>query len=79
MGKKIIVPFLATLVLASVHLAQAQQNKVYRVGVIHEGGPLGVHYLSADLTAKRLAILKEGGLKYEVQHFCRSQRRCCHG
>jgi hypothetical protein len=42
MGKKIIVPFLATLVLASVHLAQAQQAKVYRVGVIHEGGPFYV-------------------------------------
>ena len=39
MGKKIIALFLATLVLASVHLAQAQQAKVYRVGVIHEGGP----------------------------------------
>ena len=39
MSKKIIVPLLATLVLASVHLAQAQQPKVYRVGVIHEGGP----------------------------------------
>jgi hypothetical protein len=39
MSKKIIVPFLATLVLASVHLAQAQQAKMYRVGVILEGGP----------------------------------------
>jgi ABC-type uncharacterized transport system substrate-binding protein len=37
MRKKIIVPLLATLVLVSVHLAQAQQ--VYRVGVIYEGGP----------------------------------------
>jgi putative ABC transport system substrate-binding protein len=42
MGKKIIVPFLAALVLASVHLAQSQQAKVYRVGVIHEGGPFYV-------------------------------------
>src|ERR1700681_2781535 len=39
MSKKIIVPFLATLVLASVHLAQAQQAKAYRVGVILQGGP----------------------------------------
>jgi putative tryptophan/tyrosine transport system substrate-binding protein len=39
MSKKIIVPLLATLVLVSVHLAEAQQAKVYRVGVIHEGGP----------------------------------------
>jgi putative ABC transport system substrate-binding protein len=39
MSKKIIVALLATLVLVSVHLAQAQQAKVYRIGVIHEGGP----------------------------------------
>jgi len=38
MSKKIFVPYLATLVLASAHLAQAQQSRVYRVGVIHEGG-----------------------------------------
>jgi len=34
--------FLATLLLASVPLSQAQQTKVYRVGVIYEGGPLGL-------------------------------------
>ena len=39
MSKRIIVAFLATLVLVSDHLAQAQQAKVYRIGVIHEGGP----------------------------------------
>jgi len=39
MGKKIVVPFLATLVLALVPLAQAQQTKIYRIGVILEGGP----------------------------------------
>jgi putative tryptophan/tyrosine transport system substrate-binding protein len=39
MSKKVIVALLATLVLVSVHLAEAQQAKVYRVGVIHEGGP----------------------------------------
>jgi putative ABC transport system substrate-binding protein len=38
-SKKIIVPLLATLALAFVHLAQAQQAKVYRVGVVLEGGP----------------------------------------
>ena len=42
MSKKIIVPLLAALVLVSVHLAQAQQTRVYRVGVIHEGGPFTV-------------------------------------
>ena len=39
MSKKLFISVLATLVLPSVHLAQAQQAKVYRVGVIHEGGP----------------------------------------
>ena len=39
MREKIIVPLLASLVLASIHLAQAQQTKVYRVGVIVQGGP----------------------------------------
>jgi putative ABC transport system substrate-binding protein len=39
MNKKTVVAFLATWVLASVHLVQAQQAKVYRVGVIFEGGP----------------------------------------
>ncbi|HWZ72883.1 MAG TPA: ABC transporter substrate-binding protein [Casimicrobiaceae bacterium] len=39
MRKKIIVPLLAALVLVSAHLAQAQQARVYRVGIIHEGGP----------------------------------------
>lgn len=39
MNVKMIAPFLALLVLASVHPTQAQQAKVYRVGVIFEGGP----------------------------------------
>jgi len=38
MNKKTVVAFLATWALASVDLAQAQQAKVYRVGVILEGG-----------------------------------------
>jgi putative tryptophan/tyrosine transport system substrate-binding protein len=42
MSKVKLVSFLATLLLASLHLAQAQQSKVYRVGVIHEGGPFTV-------------------------------------
>jgi putative tryptophan/tyrosine transport system substrate-binding protein len=45
MIRKILVPFLATLVVVSVHLAQAQQARVYRVGVIHEGGP---YYVAID-------------------------------
>jgi Fe2+ transport system protein FeoA len=39
MSIKIVVPLIATFILASAHLAQAQQARVYRVGVIHEGGP----------------------------------------
>jgi len=39
-SKKLIIPLLATLVPASVHLAQAQQARIYRVVVIHEGGPV---------------------------------------
>ena len=39
MNKKMVASLLATLVLASVPLAHTQQPKVYRVGVIHEGGP----------------------------------------
>jgi putative tryptophan/tyrosine transport system substrate-binding protein len=38
MSNKILASFLAALVLGSVHLAQSQPAKVYRVGVIHEGG-----------------------------------------
>src|SRR5205823_6591412 len=39
MSQKTLVRFLAALVLASVHFAHAQQAKVYRVGVIFQGGP----------------------------------------
>jgi putative tryptophan/tyrosine transport system substrate-binding protein len=35
---KTVTPLLAILILASVHTAQAQQAKVYRVGVFLEGG-----------------------------------------
>jgi putative ABC transport system substrate-binding protein len=38
MSNKILASFLAALVLGPAHLAQAQPAKVYRVGVIHEGG-----------------------------------------
>ena len=39
MLKKIFALLIATLALASVHPAEAQQAKVYRVGIILEGGP----------------------------------------
>jgi ABC-type uncharacterized transport system substrate-binding protein len=38
MGKKTIIFLLVGLALASVHLAQAQQPRAYRVGVIFPGG-----------------------------------------
>ena len=38
MSKKILVIGLATLILAFVYSAEAQQPKVYRVGVITGGG-----------------------------------------
>ncbi|MBI3000984.1 MAG: ABC transporter substrate-binding protein [Deltaproteobacteria bacterium] len=38
MSKKILAITLATVILAFVHLAEAQQAKVYRVGVILPGG-----------------------------------------
>ena len=41
-NKNTVVALLTTWVLASVHFAHAQQAKVYRVGVIHEGGPFSV-------------------------------------
>jgi putative tryptophan/tyrosine transport system substrate-binding protein len=39
MSRKLLVVFAATLIVSFGHLAQAQQSKVYRVGVVHEGGP----------------------------------------
>jgi ABC-type uncharacterized transport system substrate-binding protein len=42
MSKTTFVVLLAAFVLAVVQPAQAQQAKVYRVGVIYEGGPLGL-------------------------------------
>ena len=39
MSKKIFLLALAIIILTSVHLTYAQQAKVYRVGVIHQGGP----------------------------------------
>jgi putative ABC transport system substrate-binding protein len=39
MCKKILEFILATIILTSVHLANAGQAKVYRIGAIHQGGP----------------------------------------
>ncbi len=45
MNKKMIAALFALLFLASAHLAEAQQAKVYRIGVIFEGGP---YYVAID-------------------------------
>jgi putative tryptophan/tyrosine transport system substrate-binding protein len=39
MSKKIFLLALAIIILTPVHLTYAEQAKVYRVGVIHQGGP----------------------------------------
>jgi putative ABC transport system substrate-binding protein len=39
---KVVFLFATTVVLASLQLAQAQQGRVYRIGVIHEGGSYAV-------------------------------------
>jgi ABC-type uncharacterized transport system substrate-binding protein len=41
MTRRIVFSLLLTLLLPTVFLAEAQQAKVYRVGVIHQGGPYG--------------------------------------
>jgi hypothetical protein len=38
MRKKIFVSLLGVVVLATIYPAQAQQAKVYRVGVVFDGG-----------------------------------------
>ena len=42
MTNKTVASFLAALVLGSVHLAQAQPARIFRIGVIHEGGPFSI-------------------------------------
>jgi putative ABC transport system substrate-binding protein len=62
MIKAIVVSFLAALALGPVQLAQAQQQKVYRVGVILEGGP---YYTVVDGLKDGL---KELGLSADKQY-----------
>jgi len=62
MSKRIFVWLLVTIMLATVSFAEAQQAKVYRVGVILQGGPT---YQVVDGLRKGL---KELGLE-EGKHF----------
>ena len=39
MTRRIVFSLLLTVLLPTVFLVEAQQAKVYRVGVIHQGGP----------------------------------------
>jgi hypothetical protein len=41
MTRRIVFSLLLIVLLPTVFLAEAQQAKVYRVGVIHQGGPYG--------------------------------------
>ncbi len=70
MYKKILVCLLATFVLTAVHLVQAQQSKIYRVGVIHEGGPFTavVDGLKAGLKELGLADGKQYVLETRDLH-----------
>jgi ABC-type uncharacterized transport system substrate-binding protein len=68
MSKKIIVVLLATLVAALaalVSLTQAQQTKIYRIGVILEGGP---YYAAVDGLKEGLKELGFGeGQQYVLE------------
>jgi len=44
MNKRFVVSLLATLILASVYLAEAGQPKVYRIGALYPGGPLSTTF-----------------------------------
>jgi putative tryptophan/tyrosine transport system substrate-binding protein len=44
MNKRFVVSLLATLILASVYLAEARQPKVYRIGALYPGGPLSTTF-----------------------------------
>src|ERR1043166_7034504 len=37
--EKIVLCLLLTILLLTVSLAEAQQGKIYRLGVVHQGGP----------------------------------------
>lgn len=45
MNKKIVIWLLTAVLLTTVSLAEAQQAKLYRVGIIHQGGP---YYAAID-------------------------------
>lgn len=62
MNKRLVVALLAALILASPHLAEAGQAKVYRVGVILQGG---VTYTAVEGLRD---ALKESGVE-ERKHF----------
>ena len=68
MDRREFISAIAGSLLATPLAANAQPAKFHQVGVVLPGGPYsarpggrltGVHSLGADLTAKRLEILKE--------------------
>ena|SRR5256885_7597071 len=67
MRNRVLVPFLATLVLASVHPAYAQQAKIYRVGVIHEGGTYTVVIDGLKDGLKELGLAEDKHFLLEIR------------
>jgi putative ABC transport system substrate-binding protein len=65
MSKKTIIPILTVLFFAFVFLAQAQQSKVYRVGVILEGG--GFYAVVDGLKDGLRALAFEEGKHFQLE------------
>jgi putative ABC transport system substrate-binding protein len=65
MSNKRVVSFLAALVLGFVPLAQAQPAKVFRIGVVHEGGPFYVVVNGLKDGLKELGL--EAGKHYVLE------------
>ncbi len=65
MGSKLAGSLLAILLFASIHHAQAQPAKVYRVGVIYEGGPFAQMVKGLQDGLKELGL--EEGKQYRLE------------
>ena len=75
MNKKIVVSLLATLILASVQLAEAQQAKSDRVGVIHLGGPFSTMVDGLRNGLKELGLQEGKQFVLEVQDLGGDQKK----
>ena len=77
MNKKLSAFLLATMLLATVPLAEAQQPKVYRVGIITAGGAWYevIDGLRAGLKQLGLEEGKQFTLKSEIPRAMQRRRR----